>query len=72
MILLVFSKPYIIGGISVSLSASIGISVFPDNGEGADRLLKRADAAMYRSKNLGGNNYQFDEVESGADMTHSE
>lgn len=38
---------------------SIGISMYPDDAKDAEDLLRMADAAMYRSKELGGNTYQF-------------
>ncbi len=41
------------------LTASVGISVYPDDGEDAETLLKNADAAMYRVKEEGGSGYQF-------------
>lgn len=40
-------------------SCSIGISVFPRDGRGAESLLKNADVALYRAKDMGRNNYQF-------------
>ncbi len=49
--------PIVIGGQSVTQSASIGVSVFPDSGGTAETLLKNADAAMYRVKAEGGNNF---------------
>ena len=48
-----------IDGRVVSVSPSIGISVFPNDGDTADDLIRGADAAMYRAKNLGRSNYQF-------------
>ncbi|MGF2733692.1 diguanylate cyclase domain-containing protein [Marinobacter sp. DUT-1] len=46
------AAPMVIGGHDVSLQLSIGVSVYPDNGETADELLKKADTAMYRVKIL--------------------
>jgi len=43
----------------VKLSASAGISVYPDDGTDADTLLRNADLAMYRSKQEGKNTYRF-------------
>lgn len=47
----------IAGGREVFIGGSIGISVFPDHGEDASSLLKHADAAMYRAKDLGRNTH---------------
>jgi len=43
----------------VYLTASIGIATFPENGDAAAIILRNADAALYRAKKQGGNNYQF-------------
>lgn len=43
----------------ISVSASIGISIYPDNAHNQDELMSTADSAMYHAKKLGKNNYQF-------------
>ena len=48
-----------VAGKQLFVSASIGISVFPDDGEDSMTLLKHADTAMYRAKERGRNQYQF-------------
>ncbi len=44
---------------TVHLSGSIGVSVFPQDGDSADVLIDNADVAMYRAKDLGRNIFQF-------------
>lgn len=51
------AKPYLINGREVRVSASIGIALFPDEGEDLQSLLKAADSAMYNSKRRGKNSY---------------
>ena len=46
-------------GRDLIVTASIGISVFPDDGDDAETLIRNADAAMYAAKELGRANYQF-------------
>jgi len=55
----VFEEPFILKDNSVNLTASIGIAVYPDDGSTAEELLRTADTAMYKSKELGRNRYQF-------------
>jgi diguanylate cyclase (GGDEF)-like protein len=54
-----FKKPCIVGGREEYVSASIGISLLPTDGDTVDALLRAADAAMYRAKKLGGDAYEF-------------
>ncbi|MCU0669895.1 MAG: EAL domain-containing protein [Myxococcota bacterium] len=48
-----------LNGHSVSLSASIGIAIYPYDGEDVETLIKHADAAMYAAKEQGRDNFQF-------------
>jgi diguanylate cyclase (GGDEF)-like protein/PAS domain S-box-containing protein len=52
-------QPFKIHKQELFVTASIGVSIFPNDGEDADTLLHNADVAMYRAKELGKNNYQF-------------
>lgn len=58
-ILNVFSKPFNIGNSSINITSSIGVSIFPRDGEIAEDLFKNADIAMYKAKEIGKNCYQF-------------
>lgn len=62
----IFQIPFKISGREVTLTASIGISIYPKDGTTGDILLRNADAAMYRAKELRGNNFKFytDEMNS--------
>ncbi len=54
-----FDKKFVIAGQEFHVTASVGISVFPDDSEEVDALLRYADIAMYHAKAQGRNNYQF-------------
>lgn len=58
-ILEVISIPVTVSTSELLVTASIGISVFPSDGQSAEDLLKNADTAMYSAKAQGKNNYQF-------------
>jgi diguanylate cyclase (GGDEF)-like protein/PAS domain S-box-containing protein len=51
--------PHSIGGQELHINGSIGISVYPKNGEDAETLIKNADTAMYHAKESGRDNFQF-------------
>lgn len=53
------AQPFDIKGQEVFITASIGIAIYPIDGEDVDTLLKNCDTAMYHAKNEGRNNYKF-------------
>jgi diguanylate cyclase (GGDEF)-like protein len=57
-ILSVFQKPFRIDGHTLRVTTSIGLSVYPGDGENAETLLKNSDIAMYYAKERGKNRYQ--------------
>jgi len=69
-------SPFILQDRECSLRASIGISLFPEDGDTRELQLGRADSAMYRSKKLGCSAYQFyspgsEALPGAARLTHS-
>lgn len=58
-ILAAFTKPFEVNGNSLSITASIGISLYPSDGDDVQSLMKTADIAMYRAKTAGRNSYRF-------------
>lgn len=55
----ILQYPYNVGGISLHVTPSIGIAIYPEDGDSVNALIKNADAAMYLAKEKGRNNYQF-------------
>jgi diguanylate cyclase (GGDEF)-like protein/PAS domain S-box-containing protein len=58
-VLAAFASPFTVEAHELYLTTSIGVSLYPDDGADGHTLLKHADAAMYRAKELGRNNFQF-------------
>ncbi|MFA7411779.1 MAG: transporter substrate-binding domain-containing protein, partial [Tissierellaceae bacterium] len=61
-----FKEPYYIKEYTLYLTTSIGIATYPDGGIDTNTLIKNADLALYKSKELGGNTYYIygEEIES--------
>jgi diguanylate cyclase (GGDEF)-like protein/PAS domain S-box-containing protein len=64
-------EPFNIRGLRLVITPSIGISLFPEDGNSLDDLLNKADQAMYQAKNQGKNSYRFyDATENPGDFNH--
>jgi diguanylate cyclase (GGDEF)-like protein/PAS domain S-box-containing protein len=61
------AEPFLIEDRELFVTSSMGVSIFPTDGEDLGELLKQADAAMYRSKGEGGNNFHFYSRELGVE-----
>jgi diguanylate cyclase (GGDEF)-like protein/PAS domain S-box-containing protein len=62
------SEPVWIDGTELYVGCSMGASVFPQDGDDAETLLKKADLAMYRAKDMGRNTFQFFQPEMNASV----
>jgi diguanylate cyclase (GGDEF)-like protein/PAS domain S-box-containing protein len=62
----IFNMPYVVEEVEIFVTASIGISVYPEDGKDTDSLLKNADAAMYHVKAQGKNGFQLYSPEMNA------
>lgn len=58
-ILITLSQPSYLKGHTIFVTTSIGISLYPDNSDDPEVLVKQADAAMYQAKQFGKNHYRF-------------
>ena len=63
------NAPIEVGGRTLSIGASIGIAIYPTNGDTGDDLLKSADEAMYRIKNSGKNHFAFSTQDISVEQT---
>ncbi len=55
----VFTRPFEVAGHELTVTPSLGISIYPHDGQDLETLLKNADTAMYRAKEIGRNTFQF-------------
>lgn len=53
------AEPFVIAGNKFNVSISLGICFYPRDGENPETLIRNADIAMYRAKEMGRNNFQF-------------
>src|SRR6056297_3107258 len=60
-----FDPPFVVGGRELSVRTTLGIALFPDDGETVDELLRAADGAMYTGKTSGRGTYRFATAERG-------
>ncbi len=58
-VLAAIANPVLLNGQEFNVSCSIGVSIYPEDGQQASALLKNADAAMYKAKDSGRNNFQY-------------
>jgi diguanylate cyclase (GGDEF)-like protein/PAS domain S-box-containing protein len=58
-----FRKPFVIDGYQIRVTTSIGIAIYPEDGEDADDLMANADTAMYWVKGQGRNDYSLHSVD---------
>ncbi len=54
-----FGNPFVLDGRTLNVTTSLGVALFPDDGEDIDTLMKNADSAMYRAKEEGRNSYRL-------------
>ena len=63
------SQPFFIMDKELALSVSVGIALYPDDGNDFESLMKKADMAMYRAKSAGRNTYRFFNEEMNDEAT---
>lgn len=66
-----FEHPLQIEGHEIYLKCSVGIAIYPEDGQETEILLKNADAALYRTKESGRNHYQFYNPQMGVEIAEN-
>ncbi|MDX1984846.1 MAG: EAL domain-containing protein, partial [Bryobacteraceae bacterium] len=69
-ILSAFSEPFAVGGQAVSITASLGIAVHPEDGQSVADLLRGADIAMYKAKGGARNSFHFYDAETDRETSN--
>jgi len=64
------TRPYTLGEQEVFITASVGIAIYPADGQALETIIKNADTAMYHAKREGRNNYQFYTPSMNATAVH--
>lgn len=62
-------EPIVLDDVTLATSASIGVAVYPHDGEDAETLMKHADIALYRAKELGRDNFQLFDAGMNAQLS---
>ena len=63
-----FEEPFKVNDHIINLTASIGVSMFPEDGDTVEEIIKNADTAMYKAKEMGKNDYQFFNIKMQEDL----
>jgi diguanylate cyclase (GGDEF)-like protein/PAS domain S-box-containing protein len=63
------AQPWTANDLEFRITCSIGITLYPNDGRDAETLLKHADSAMYKAKELGRNNFQYFSAEMNSTVT---
>ncbi|RZI42029.1 EAL domain-containing protein [Herbaspirillum sp. HC18] len=69
-LLMVLKEPFHLLGHELYVTTSIGVTLYPNDAADAEALVKNADIALYRAKDLGRNNFQFFTGDMNAAMMH--